>query len=185
MRGDDNIRALRAPRSVSARFVLSLALAALGAAPLPAVAAPTANYAARPDVRVFVDELVRDYGFRRAALRKVFSQVRQQPAVVAAMQRPFIEPPKWYDYARPFLAPVRVDGGVAWWNANAEALARAERRYGVPAEVIVAIVGVETFYGRNVGTYRALDALATLAFDYPRRAEFFRGELTQFLLLAR
>ena len=75
--------------------------------------------------------------------------------------------------------------GVAYWNANAEPLARAEERYGVPAEIIVAIVGVESYYGRNTGSHRALDALTTLAFDYPRRAAFFRGELRQFLLLAR
>jgi len=74
---------------------------------------------------------------------------------------------------------------VAWWNSNAAVLARAEQTYGVPAEVITAIVGVETFYGRNTGSHRAIDALSTLAFDYPRRAAFFRGELKHFLLLAR
>jgi membrane-bound lytic murein transglycosylase B len=78
-----------------------------------------------------------------------------------------------------------VEAGAAWWNAHAEDLARAEERYGVPAEIVVAILGIETFYGRNTGSYRALDALATLAFDYPRRAAYFRGELKQFLLLAR
>jgi membrane-bound lytic murein transglycosylase B len=101
------------------------------------------------------------------------------------MQRPLVEPPRWYVYARPFLSPERVRGGVQWWNAHADELARAEERYGVPAEIVVAIVGVETFYGRNIGRYRALDALATLAFDYPRRADFFRRELREFLLLSR
>ena len=101
------------------------------------------------------------------------------------MQRPLLEPPKWYDYAPSFLSPARIDGGVAYWNAHADDLARAEERFGVPAEIVVAIIGVETFYGRNTGKHRALDALATLAFDYPRRAAFFRGELKAFLLLAR
>ena len=101
------------------------------------------------------------------------------------MDRPLLEPPKWHVYARSFLAPERVAAGVAYWNAHQEDLARAEERYGVPAEIVVAILGVETFYGRNAGGYRVLDALTTLAFDYPRRAAFFRGELKQFLLLAR
>ena len=101
------------------------------------------------------------------------------------MQRPLLEPPKWYEYAPSFLSRARIDGGVAYWNEHAAELARAEATFGVPAEVVVAIIGVETFYGRNTGVYRALDALTTLAFDYPRRAAFFRGELKQFLLLAR
>jgi membrane-bound lytic murein transglycosylase B len=101
------------------------------------------------------------------------------------MERPVLAPPKWYEYAPPVLAPARVAGGVAYWNAHAHELARAETQYGVPAEIVVAIIGVETFYGRVTGRYRALDALTTLAFDYPRRAAFFRGELKQFLILAR
>ncbi|MEP7328253.1 MAG: lytic murein transglycosylase B, partial [Betaproteobacteria bacterium] len=77
------------------------------------------------------------------------------------------------------------DGGVKFWRANADALARAEARYGVPPEIIVAIIGIETFYGRVTGSFRVIDALATLAFDYPRRAPFFRGELKEFVLLAQ
>jgi membrane-bound lytic murein transglycosylase B len=147
--------------------------------------APPAGYAARTDVRAFIDEMVADYGFDRAALRHAFAAARFQPRIVEAMQRPLIEPPKWYEYAPPLLSAARIDGGVDWWNTHAAELGEAEARYGVPAEVIVAIVGVESLYGRNTGRYRALDALATLAFDYPRRAQFFRGELKQFLLLAR
>ncbi len=115
----------------------------------------------------------------------MFAAARYQPKIVAAMQRPLLEPPKWYAYAPQFLSPARIEGGVAWWNSHAAVLARAEETYGVPAEVITAIVGVETFYGRNTGSHRAIDALSTLAFDYPRRAAFFRGELKHFLLLAR
>jgi membrane-bound lytic murein transglycosylase B len=107
----------------------------------------------------------------------IFAQARYQPAIVAAMQRPFVEPPKWFEYAPLFLSPARIGAGVVYWNEHAAELARAEETYGVPAEIIVAIVGVETFYGRNIGSYRAIDALSTLAFDYPRRAAFFRGEL--------
>ena len=79
----------------------------------------------------------------------------------------------------------RVAGGVAWWRTNEDALARAEAKWGVPPEIVVAIVGIETHYGRLTGSFRVIDALATLAFDYPRRAPFFRGELKEFLLLAR
>ena len=147
--------------------------------------ADSSGYAARDDVRAFIGEMAVEYGFDRAHLVRVFRSARFQPSIVAAMDRPLLEPPKWYTYSRPFLSSERVAAGVAYWNANAGALARAEERYGVPAEIIVAIIGVETFYGKVAGNYRVLDALSTLAFDYPRRAVFFRGELKQFLLLSR
>jgi membrane-bound lytic murein transglycosylase B len=137
------------------------------------------------DVRAYIDELAREHGFSRATLRRWFRDARYQPGIVAAMQRPFVEPPKWYEYAPRFLSAERIDGGVAFWREHAAALARAERDFGVPPEIVVAIIGVETLYGRNVGSYRVIDALTTLAFDYPRRATFFRGELRDFLLLAR
>ncbi|HSC22079.1 MAG TPA: lytic murein transglycosylase B [Casimicrobiaceae bacterium] len=143
------------------------------------------GYERRPEVRAFIDALVRDDGFSRATLTRWFRDVRYQPTIVEAMDRPIAAPPKWFEYAPQFLSPERIEGGVDFWRAHADALARAERQFGVPPEIIVAIVGVETFYGRNVGRYRVIDALSTLAFDYPRRASFFRGELRHFLLLAR
>jgi membrane-bound lytic murein transglycosylase B len=143
------------------------------------------SFVQRTDVGAFIDEMVAQHGFDRAALRRLLAQAKFQPQIVAAMDRPVVAPPKWYEYAPQFLASARVDAGVAFWEANADALTRAEVRYGVPAEIVVAIIGVETFYGRNVGRHRVLDALTTLAFDYPRRAAFFRGELKQFLLLSR
>ena len=124
-------------------------------------------------------------GLPRREVERWFAAARFQPKIVAAMDRPLLEPPKWFTYAPPFLAPERVDGGVKFWRDNADALKRAESEYGVPAEIIVAIVGIETYYGRIGGSYRVIDALATLAFDYPRRAAFFRGELKEFVLLAR
>jgi peptidoglycan lytic transglycosylase B len=152
---------------------------------VPLATAAPKGYANRADVRAFIDEMATADKYDRATLRHVFGQARFQAKIVEAMDRPLVEPPKWFEYAPRFLSEARIAGGVAWWNANAAALARAEERYGVPAEIIVAIVGVESYYGRNTGSYRALDALSTLAFDYPRRATFFRGELRQFLLLAR
>ncbi len=171
-------------------LVLALVVAACAFAPPPVAARAqaakaAAGYAGRADVRAFIDELVQEHGFSRSALTRVFASARHQPKIVAAMQRPLLEPPKWYEYAPSLVSRSRIDGGVAWWDAHAADLARAEATFGVPAEVVVAIVGVETTYGANTGRYRALDALATLAFDYPRRAAFFRGELKQFLLLAR
>ena len=173
-------------------LVLACALAVATLAPARAAnaakaAAPakSSGYEARDDVRAFIGEMTTEYGFNRATLTQVFRGARYQPAIVAAMDRPLLEPPKWYTYSRPFLSSERVAAGVAYWNANASALASAEDRYGVPAEIIVGVIGVETFYGKIVGNYRVLDALATLAFDYPRRAAFFRGELKQFLLLSR
>lgn len=161
-------------------FVLALpALARSAAEPKPA------GYAARDDVRAFVDQMANEHGFDRAELLRTFARARYQRAIVVAMDRPLLEPPKWYAYARPFLAPERVAAGIAYWSAHSDDLARAEARFGVPAEIIVAILGIETFYGQYAGNYRVFDVLATLAFDYPRRAAFFRGELKQFLLLTR
>jgi len=164
-----------------------ITLAAFLAAPT-ALAAPATDpqsYIDRPDVSAFIDEMVADSGFDARALRRFFAKVRYQQSVINAMSRPVLEPPKWYQYVSQFLSASRIDGGVAFWRANAATLERAQNEFGVPAEIVVAIIGVETFYGRNVGSYRVADALTTLAFDYPRRAEYFRNELKQFLLQAR
>ncbi len=142
-------------------------------------------YAGRADVQAFIAGLVRDDGFDARTLAQVFGQVRPQPKVVAAMSRPIVAPPKWFEYRPQFLNASRIDAGVAFWHANEAALARAQDGFGVPAPVIVAIIGVETYYGRNTGSYRVIDALSTLAFDYPRRAEYFSAELRNFLLLCR
>src|SRR5271167_4184682 len=151
------------------------------------VAAPAApgNYADRPDVRAFIAELAADDGFDGRALRRLFAHAHYQPKVIAAIARPVLSPPQWYEYAPRFLDPARVETGVAFWRDHAAALARAEDEFGVPQTVIVAILGVETYYGRNLGRYPVFDALTTLAFDYPRRAEFFRSELKEFLLWTR
>jgi membrane-bound lytic murein transglycosylase B len=165
--------------------MLSLAaLAWLASPPTPAEGA-AANYAQRPEVRSFIDEMVSERGFDAKALRRLFAQVEYQPKVIELISRPVLTPPKWYEFAPRFLAPERVDAGAAFWRAHEPALVRAEKEFGVPPEIIVAIIGVETYYGRYTGTYRVLDALTTLAFDYPRRGDFFRSELKQFLLLMR
>jgi membrane-bound lytic murein transglycosylase B len=185
---------MKSKQSLQCRVAAALVAACLAAIAVDASAAAAqpragpasgSGYDKRDDVRTFIDELAREHGFSRATLRRWFRDARYQPRIVAAMQRPLVEPPKWYEYAPQFLSAERIAGGVAFWSEHAAALARAERDFGVPPEIVVAIVGVETFYGRNVGSYRVIDALTTLAFDYPRRATFFRGELRDFLLLAR
>jgi membrane-bound lytic murein transglycosylase B len=141
-------------------------------------------YAQRADVRAFAAEIAASTDIAQRDVERWLAGAKYQPRIVAAMDRPLLAPPKWYEYSPPLLAADRVNAGVAFWRANAYLLARAEALYGVPAEIIVAILGVETIYGRNTGKYRVIDALATLAFDYPRRAAFFRGELREYLLLA-
>jgi len=174
----------RSPRATAAGLALAIVLAgATGAAPntMPV----SAGYAQRPEVRAFIAELAADEGFDARALMRLFSRARYQPKVIAAISRPIVSPPLWHEYAPRFLDPARVEAGVAFWREHAGALTRAEDGLGVPREVIVAIIGVETYYGRYTGSYPVFDALTTLAFDYPRRAEFFRSELKQFLLLTR
>jgi membrane-bound lytic murein transglycosylase B len=132
----------------------------------------------------FIGQMVRNHNFDRAKLETVFSQVKRQPKILVTMTTPHEAKP-WYEYRKTFLKDERVNAGVVYWSKHAKTLAEAERRYGVPADMIIGILGVETYYGRNSGNYRVMDVLTTLAFDYPRRAPFFRSELEQFLLLSR
>ena len=173
------------PRHIAAALLAAAVLLAPGGAVRAAEPSAAASYADRPEVRAFIDEMAADYGFDPRSLRRLFAQVRYQPQVIAAISRPVVSPPKWYEFAPRFLAPERVDAGVAFWRDHEAALGRAEQDFGVAPEIVVAIIGVETYYGRYPGNYRVIDALTTLAFDYPRRAEFFRGQLKEFLLLAR
>lgn len=145
---------------------------------------PGQPLARRPDVQAFIREMATQHGFNVGQLQATFSQAHAQPSIIAAMSKP-AEAKPWYAYREIFVNPKRIQGGVAFWHANAAALADAERVYGVPAAIVVAIIGVETQYGGNMGKYRVLEALATLAFDYPRRAAYFRKELGNFLLLTR
>lgn len=132
----------------------------------------------------FAAEMAEKHGFDDAALTALMAQARFRQSIIDAMTRPAESKP-WHKYRPIFLTRERADGGVAFWQANQATLARAEREYGVPPQIIVAIIGVETKYGRITGSYPVLDALSTLAFAYPRRSKFFRKELEQYLLLTR
>jgi len=145
------------------------------------LAEPTAYAAGR---RAFIDHMVAAHGLDRAEVTALMADARFEQRIIDAMNHPFEARP-WHAYRSLFLTDERIAGGVAFWNENADLLRRAEAAYGVPAGIIVAIIGIETNYGGRLGDYRALDALSTLGFAYPRRADFFRRELGEFLLLAR
>lgn len=144
-----------------------------------------ADFIGRADVDAYLDQLALKQGFSRDELNNLFKDAQRKQNILDAIARPAEKTKPWSEYREIFITDTRIAQGVEFWRANAAVLARAEQEYAVPAEIIVAIIGVETRYGRNTGTYRVLDALATLAFDYPPRSNFFRSELTQFLLLAR
>jgi len=159
---------------------VKFALALLWLAAAPAFAQ---TFAERDEVKAFISEVVQRHGFKAGELRKVFSRVqRVDPALQLILPG---ERLSWDDYRAQFVNDKRVAAGVEFWKANRRALERAEKKYGVPAQYVVAIIGVETYYGRHMGKYRVIDALSTLAFDYPPRARYFRGELEQYLLAAR
>jgi membrane-bound lytic murein transglycosylase B len=143
------------------------------------------TYAERPEVQAFVHQLVQRHGFVRGELNRVFRRVKRADPVLDAIARPAERVRTWEDYRALLLTERRVTEGLGFWKKYHHSLERAARKYGVAPEYVVSIIGVETFYGRNTGSWRVVDALTTLAFDYPPRASFFRSELEQYLLFAR
>ncbi len=137
-----------------------------------------------PGIPEFIDEMAQKHQFDRNELIRLFEQVEHKPQIIEAISRPATIKP-WLEYRAAFVNKKRVKLGLVFWNQHRTALRRAEKIYGVPQEIIVALIGVETIYGQNMGHFRTIDALTTLAFDYPRRSEFFRDELENYLLLAR
>ncbi len=145
---------------------------------------PAPGIAQRPAVRAFIAEMSRKHGFSAAELTRAFDEAGSIPAILDAMAKPYEAKP-WHAYRKLFLTEKRINGGREFMAAHAAALAQAKSRYGVPPEMVTAIIGIESAYGHRPGKYRVIDSLATLAFDYPRRASFFQSELEQFLLLCR
>lgn len=164
-------------KSLLCLFVSSLCVAA------PAHAG--GDFLAYEELRGVIDQLERDKVYAPGELDALFAQVSRDESVLKAIARPAEGTKEWKDYRPAFLTEERVQKGVAFWRQHADALARAEKTYGVPAEMIVAIIGVETKFGGNKGRNRVVDTLATLGFDYPPRAPFFRKELREFLVLAK
>ncbi len=152
------------------------------------------DFSNNPNAQQFIDKMVNKHGFDRQQLQEILSQAKRLDSVLRLMdnQAPTtsVKPPSgpngaWLRYRKKFITPDNVQNGVVFWNQYEDALNRAWQVYGVPPEIIVGIIGVETRWGRVMGKTRILDALATLSFNYPRRAEYFSGELETFLLMAR
>ncbi|HUE11452.1 MAG TPA: lytic murein transglycosylase B [Steroidobacteraceae bacterium] len=162
-------------------MTLALAAALFAATANPAAALDTR----RADVKSFIAQMVDQHSFKKRQLRKLLGAAQSQPAILEAMDRPAEKAKMWYEYRPIFLSERRISEGTEFWLAHRQELDRASVRSGVAPEYLAAILGVETYYGRLTGSYRVLDALATLAFDYPARAKFFKDELEQFLLLTR
>jgi membrane-bound lytic murein transglycosylase B len=160
------------------RIVVS-ALLLCAAAPSPAA------YSGRPEVQAFVREFAQRHGFPERELKRVFARVQRVEPVLEAISRPAERVRSWEEYRAVLVTERRIAEGMEFWRRYRRTLERAQRKYGVAPEYVVAIIGVETFYGRNTGNWRVVDALSTLAFDYPPRAGFFRSELENYLLLAR
>lgn len=140
---------------------------------------------ARPEVQAFIAEMGREHSFEAQELVWILRDAVPQPRIIDTMKRPAEASTPWHRYRAQFLTADRINGGVRIWNEHRETLERIAVETGVAPQYLVAITGVETSYGRITGSYRVLDALATLGFDYPPRADYFKRELTQFLLLAR
>lgn len=160
-------------------------LAALALVTQISTAAPD-SIATLPEAEAFARDLEQRHGFAAATILGQFAEIRPNARVLQLIAPPTSPTQRSWERYRPrFVNEQRIAGGVRFWQDNAVTLARARALYGVPEEVIVAIIGVETVYGRNTGGFSVLEALATLAFQYPRRADYFRTELEQFLLLTR
>lgn len=155
---------------------------ALAGCAVAAVSPPTAPL--RPEIETFINEMVERHGFTQPELQSILGMAQFQPSIINAISRPATSKP-WHEFRPLLVSPQRVADGVVFWNSHASTLARARREFGVPEEIIIAVIGVETNYGVQSGKHRVLDALTTLAFNYPKRAAFFRDELEHYLLLGR
>jgi peptidoglycan lytic transglycosylase B len=160
-------------------------LALMVSALWPFASACADGYGEHPGAQALIEEMVAEQGFDRSALQRVFSEAERQQSILEAISRPAEKTKPWHEYRKIFLTEKREREGREFLAAHSEVLARAEAETGVPAEIVVAIIGVETHYGRITGNYRVIDALSTLAFDYPQRSAFFTKELKNYLLLTR
>lgn len=142
------------------------------------------SFISRLEVRNFITYMMNQHQYDMNTLEEVFSQTSLRPDILKLISTP-ASAISWDEYRKRFVNMERIKGGVGFWDKHAAELGRAREIYGVPEEIIVSIIGIETSYGASTGTYRIMDALTTLAFDFPRRADYFREELEQYLLLAR
>ena len=166
-------------------MTISPLLAAIAAAAtfLSLISAPLS--AETNDRQVFINEMVEEYDFDESFVSEVINGANSKQSILDAMSRPAEKVKPWYEYRKIFIADKRINEGVDFWKLREETLELAAANTGVPVKMITGIVGVETFYGRITGSYRVVDALSTLGFDYPPRAKFFRNQLKEFFLLSR
>ncbi len=139
----------------------------------------------RAEVKQFINSMVSKHDYNRRVLKQVLREAKSQDSILEAISKPAEKTKSWDEYRAIFLTQERIDAGVNFWREHKTELKRISGETGVPCEILVGIIGVETYFGRITGSYRVLDALATLAFDYPPRSKFFKRELEEFLLLVR
>lgn len=167
---------------MTTKLLRTLCLILTTALPLSAAA----SYAQHQEALRFVREMEQTHGFDAAQLLEALGRTNRDERVIRLISPPTKPGTRsWQRYRERFVEERRIEGGVEFWDAHAPTVAAASERYGVPGEIIVAIIGVETHYGSHTGNFETASALATLAFDYPPRAELFRRELEQLFLLAR
>ena len=136
------------------------------------------------DIEAFIHAMVHKHGFRRQDLRRIFQDVQPKPRVLEVIKAPATAKP-WHEFRSLIVTRERIDRGVKFWGIHEKVLERASADYGIPEEIIVATIGIESLYGHHIGGFRVIDALTTLAFQYPPRADFFRDELEELMLLTR
>lgn len=173
----------RISKILSLGLVFSVSMG-LYAGSVQAVSAPV-NYAQRADVKSFIDEMVTEHGFDRADLEKQFASAKRLDNILESIAKPAEKELNWKQYRPIFVTANRSTKGKEFIAQHRAVLERAEKKYGVPLEIIAAIIGVETYYGKHTGKYTVFDSLTTLGFDYPPRSKFFMSELKQFLLLSK
>ena len=144
-----------------------------------------ADYSTHKLAPDFIEKMVKEHNFAADEVKAILAKAERKQSILDAISRPAEKTKEWHEYRKIFLGEKRINQGIEFWRSHKKTILRASEVYGVAPEIIVAIIGVETRYGRHTGTYRVLDALATLGFDYPKRGKFFRSELEQFLLLVR
>jgi membrane-bound lytic murein transglycosylase B len=172
-------------RSIPTLALLALVALTVGGTAVHAAQSEPGQRFPRAQLARFARQVARRDGLNRRALLKVLRHARVQPKIIDDMNRPAERVLQWWQYRQIFLTDKRIAAGVEFWQEHRDSLERVSAEQGVPPQYIVAILGAETYYGRITGSYRVLDALATLAFDYPPRAHYFRGELEQFLVLTQ
>ncbi len=145
----------------------------------------SADYSDHPGAEAFTQKMVSEHKFSEKEVRSLLAQADRQESILEAISRPAEKTKEWFEYRDIFIQESRIKQGLEFWNEHKATIQRASEEMGVAPEIIVAIIGVETRYGRHAGKYRVLDALATLGFDYPKRGKFFLGQLEHYMLMTR